>query len=869
MHASPALVPARTPLQLVSRPFALLLAMLLAMTTVALGAGTASAAVGGPEFGPATTASMYSGEYAMITDFVPVGGSNTTVRQTSGDGLSFLTIDNQGRVFGTPPSWYAGTMDFTLLAEDDTGKTDTTTFTLTVYNRPTFYSSDTAEFQEDVESEFNVLSNGYPEPVLSATGLPDGFTLEEYGNGNGKITGKAALGTSGSYPVELTSAIPGGPSTTQNLTLNISLQTFGSGMYANLGGNGQVGSPLTVTSSASSPEATSTTYEWFRNGEAIAGATNDTYTPDAADLDRDIHAVVTVHRDGYADSSDATEDVTIGKGFMEWTQYPHVQGDPGGDDRVDSTVTVDHGTLDPEADSYSYQWFRNSNNSNEAIDGATDADYTLTPADADAGFLTVVVTAYKDGYFDASSQGMVSVRDADFASQPTLTIDGEPEVGNTVTVETTDADPAPDSTELKWFRDGEEFANEGNTYTVVPSDVGTVIKVEYSNLKDGYVPAAVSQEFGPQLGHFAADPVATVTGDPIVGSELSVDVDPLTPDADTLTYEWNRDGETIDDATGSTYTLTEADAGKYVAVVVTAAKEGYWNAETWAFASEDVISGGTFTVAPVAHVSGVPQVGNELLAMVEATTPETEDVSYQWLRDGEVIPGATDESYLVTADDAGMVISVRVTTSASGFDDATTTSDATVPVTGSEVPENPAPTAPAKTFRVTLSARTPERGQVEVVRGFGLSAGEAYTMKLGNIVRTGHASPSGTLARSFTLPKQTTLGRKVVTVQGSQTNRVGRAHLTVVEAKRLTITKASSKVRAGSKVWVRVSGLASGEHVLARYRGKRLTSWTPRANGAGMYIIRFNVGRALGKRPFVVRGSHPNRIGSTSFTVRR
>ena len=75
---------------------------------------------------------------------------------------------------------------------------------------------------------------------------------------------------------------------------------------------------------------------------------------------------------------------------MEWTDYPEVVGDDDGDDRSTDTVTVNHGTLDPEADSYSYQWFRNST---EAIHGATDADYTLTPADADAGYLSVRVTA--------------------------------------------------------------------------------------------------------------------------------------------------------------------------------------------------------------------------------------------------------------------------------------------------------------------------------------------------------------------------------------------------------------------------------------------------------------------------------------------
>lgn len=68
---------ARLPL----RPFALLLTVLLTMGTVALGTGNASAAEpDGPVFGPATTASMYVGEAASITDFIPTGGTNTVYR---------------------------------------------------------------------------------------------------------------------------------------------------------------------------------------------------------------------------------------------------------------------------------------------------------------------------------------------------------------------------------------------------------------------------------------------------------------------------------------------------------------------------------------------------------------------------------------------------------------------------------------------------------------------------------------------------------------------------------------------------------------------------------------------------------------------
>ena len=507
----------------------------------------------------------------MITDFVPVGGSNTTVRQTSGGGLGFLTIDNQGRVFGTPPSYYAGTMDFTLLAEDDTGKTDTTTFTLTVYDRPTFYSADFAEFKEDLEGEFRITSFGYPDPESQRHRAPDLADPlgEECGkrHPHGHATRRDPLAPT---PSTVTSAIPGGPSTVQNLTLEVSRQDVHPRSYADLGGNPQVGSPLTVTHEVQLPGETSATYEWFRNDESIEGATSDTYTPNAGDLDQDIHAVVTVHRAAYDDSSDATEAVTISQGFMEWTEYPGVDGADDGDDRVGDTVTAIHGTLNPEADSYTYQWFRTSTDGTDAIDDATNADYTLTPADADAGYLTVGVTAHKDGYLDASSTGMVSVRDADFTSQPNA--DPPPAnfaVDSTITAETTDAEPCPGQhrADVVPRRRGVHEQLEQATRSCPPTNGLVWSRSEYTNYKDGYVPVTVGQSEWVELGHFTKDLDVSITGDQAPwAASWSANVAPTDARSPmTMRYQWFRDGHR--GSTGpswGTYTPVEDDAGTYL-----------------------------------------------------------------------------------------------------------------------------------------------------------------------------------------------------------------------------------------------------------------------------------------------------------------
>ncbi|MEP9382729.1 YncE family protein [Nocardioides sp. KR10-350] len=72
-------------------------------------------------------------------------------------------------------------------------------------------------------------------------------------------------------------------------------------------------------------------------------------------------------------------------------------------------------------------------------------------------------------------------------------------------------------------------------------------------------------------------------------------------------------------------------------------------------------------------VSGTPQVGRRLTARTGSWTP-TPAYTYQWLRNGKAIKGATDEKYAVVAADAGTRLSVRVTAKKTGYTTVTRTS---------------------------------------------------------------------------------------------------------------------------------------------------------------------------------------------------
>lgn len=76
-------------------------------------------------------------------------------------------------------------------------------------------------------------------------------------------------------------------------------------------------------------------------------------------------------------------------------------------------------------------------------------------------------------------------------------------------------------------------------------------------------------------------------------------------------------------------------------------------------------------------IGGTPKIGWVLKADAGTYLPADVDVTYQWLRDGAPVAGATGASYHLTGLDLGAVISVQVTVSAPGYTTASFTSEPT------------------------------------------------------------------------------------------------------------------------------------------------------------------------------------------------
>jgi hypothetical protein len=138
-------------------------------------------------------------------------------------GVSFKDNGNgTGTLNGTPAAGSAGAYHLSFTAHNSSGSDATQAFTLTVSQAPAFTSSGSTTFQVGSAGTFTVAAAGFPSPSISESGaLPTGVTLVDNKNGTATLSGTAAAGTGGSYPVVITAQNGAGANATQSFTLSV------------------------------------------------------------------------------------------------------------------------------------------------------------------------------------------------------------------------------------------------------------------------------------------------------------------------------------------------------------------------------------------------------------------------------------------------------------------------------------------------------------------------------------------------------------------------------------------------------------------------------------------------------------------------
>ena len=380
-------------------------------------------------------------------------------------------------------------------------------------------------------------------------------------------------------------------------------------------GTARVGETLTVDTSpisdADGLEDAVFSYQWIAGGVDIEGAAGASYTIIAEDEGLIIKVWVSFTDDAgnpETRTSDGTEAVAPGTPPNNpATGAPTITGtvQVGETLTVDTSAIQDSDGLDDAV--FTYQWTAGGVD----IEGATGTSYTLTGDDE--GLTVQVWVFFTDDagnpeVFTSAAAGEVAARpNSPATGQPTIR--GIAHAGQTLTAGTAgiaDADGLDDAIfSYQWrANDGTTDMDiedaEDSTYSVSDDDVGKVINVRVSFTDDAGAEETLTSA---ATGVVAAKPNAPATGAPTidgtaqVGETLTALTNGIT-DEDGLTnvsysHQWIRNDGTNDAGiggqTGSTYTLTDEDAGKTIKVRVSFT-DAAGNAETRTSEATDTVA---------------------------------------------------------------------------------------------------------------------------------------------------------------------------------------------------------------------------------------------------------------------------------------
>jgi hypothetical protein len=251
-----------------------------------------------------------------------------------------------------------------------------------------------------------------------------------------------------------------------------------------ISGTVKVGHTLTGKVAPWGPGTVSLAWQWYRDAEAIVDATATTYKLAVADYGHKVTVRVTGTRTNHKTTArDSVPTGKVGPGTLKPAPIPTLSGTA----KVGEKLASDAGDWGPGTVVLAYQWFRNSGKTDVAVEGATAAGHTVTPADLDAR-LRVRVTASRKGYatvsrFSAYSAAVVKGH----LTAPTPLISGPTIVGNRLTADAGEWGPGEVDLVFQWYRDGKTIVRaNAASHLLTAQDARHTLTVRVTGSRHGY-----------------------------------------------------------------------------------------------------------------------------------------------------------------------------------------------------------------------------------------------------------------------------------------------------------------------------------------------------------------------------------------------
>jgi hypothetical protein len=371
--------------------------------------------------------------------------------------------------------------------------------------------------------------------------------------------------------------------------------------------------------------------------------------------------------------------------------------------RQGQTLSASTGTWTPLGASYTYQWQHNMGSGFIDITAATGATFLLQGADINSNLRVVVTATNGNGQASATSSAVGPVLPGAPVDATAPSVSGALLRGSALAVNAGVWSPMANRFGLQWERNsGGGFQNiagaSGSSYVLTKADEGASIRAMVTAVNDYGLVTLLTAAIGPVQ---AAPPVdsapPTVVGAAQRGTKLVATTGSWTGSGNAYVIQWQRDSgsgfQAISGATSPSYTLTAADEGATLRVLVTVtnvdATASQASQATQAVAPAPAVNTGAPTVI------GVAQRAQTLTATTGSWTGAGNTYAYQWqLNAGsgfQNIVGATTAAYTLSAGDE--LATVRVVVTAANADDVVSqASQATQPV-AQALPLNTAPPA--------------------------------------------------------------------------------------------------------------------------------------------------------------------------------